>query len=110
MVGVNSIEMDNQGRDKVSCLVVQQISVLIEAGTDVPLSFVEPRGLTSFLPAPYTFCQFLSCHQSLSSSPLKAHLLLSLLCLVFVSCFVMVLLRSCQVLYYDYCLDPKQLD
>ena len=47
---MNSTEMDSQSSDKVSCLVVQQISVPIEAGTDVPLSSVEPRGLTSFLP------------------------------------------------------------
>ena len=51
MVGMNSSEMDSQSNQKMTCSVVQQITVLIEAGTDVPLSSVEPPGLTSFLPA-----------------------------------------------------------
>ena len=40
MVAMNSNEMDSQSSCKVSCSVVQQIPVLIEAGTDVPLSSV----------------------------------------------------------------------
>ena len=51
MVAMNSNEMDSQSSQKMRCSIVHQITVLIEAGTDVPLSSFEPPGLTSFLPA-----------------------------------------------------------